>query len=467
MAIPEQELKAKKDNHPFTNLFIILVGATVLANLIKPGSYERVLMNGRNVVDPNSFTFAAEKVYVGIPTFFMSFFHGFKDASSLMAMILFAGAAFGVVTRTGLMETALKTLTRKLSHTSFYVIAFVLMAVWGTMVAFTSMWELAMVIIPAVVPLALVLGYDVATGASIIILASCCGFAAALSNPLFTAIAHQIAELPIYSGMWYRAIVFVTFLLISYTFLMIYARKVKQDPSKAIVKLEETNYTAYSAEEAHFTPALIRAGIAFLLLFAFLIYGTIRLKFDFPQMAATFAAISIIVGLVYGLSLNNTMILMGEGMKDMFFGAMVMLFARAILYVLNTAGIVDTIIYYLAKVVVGRPPMIAASILPILQAIIDFFIPSGSGQAVITIPILVPLGDMAGITRQVVCLAAQLGDGLANFVMPTEGTLLGILLVAGIPYKKWIKFFLPLWVILMVVAIIYVNIGVVIKLGPF
>lgn len=467
MGLFKKQNKIRQDTHPFTNLFIILVAVTILANFIPGGTYQRIAMDGRNVVDPGSFAFAAEKIYVGVPTFFLSFFQGFKDASSLMAMIFFAGAAFGVVTRIGLMETTLKTLTRKLEKTSFYVIAFVLMAVWGTLVAFTSMWELAMVIIPAVVPLVLALGYDVVTGAGIIILSSCCGFAAALSNPLFTAIAHKIAELPIYSGMWYRAIIFVVMLLICYTFLMLYARKIKKDPAKAIVQVEDTKYVAYTAEQAHFTPALVRAGIVFVLLFAFLIYGTINLAFDFPQMAATFAAMSILVGFAYGLSLNDVMDMMGEGMKDMFFGAMVMLFARSILYVMNTAGIIDTIIFSLAKVVVGKPAMITACLLPVLQAIIDFFIPSGSGQAVITIPILVPLGDMSGITRQVVCLAAQLGDGLANFIMPTEGTLLGILLAAGIPYKKWLKFFAPLWGILMVTAMIFVSIGVAIRLGPF
>lgn len=467
MGLFKKTNKIRQETHPFTNLFIILIAVTILANFIPGGTYQRIAIDGRNVVDPNSFAFAAEKTYVGVSTFFLSFFNGFKDAASLMALIFFAGAAFGVITRIGLMETALKALTRRLGKTSFYIIAFVLMAAWGTMVAFTSMWELAMVIIPAVVPLVLVLGYDVVTGAGIIILSSCCGFAASLSNPLFTAIAHKIAELPIYSGMWYRAIIFVVMLLISYAFLMLYARRVKKDPSKAIVKVEDTKYVAYTAEESRFTPALIRAGIVFVLLFAFLIFGTIKLGFDFPQIAATFAAMSILVGLAYGLSLNDVMTKMGEGMKDMFFGAMVMLFARAVLYVMSTAGIVDTVIYYLSKVVVGKTAMASACLLPVLQSVIDFFIPSGSGQAVITIPILIPLGDMSGITRQVVCLAAQLGDGLANFIMPTEGTLLGILLAAGIPYKKWLKFFAPLWGILMVISIIFVGIGVVIHLGPF
>lgn len=233
MGISLKDRRIRKDTHPFTNLFIILVVVTILANFIPSGTYERVVVDGRSVVDPATFTYAAEKSLVGISTFFLSFFNGFKDASSLMAMLFFAGGAFGVATRIGLMETTLKTLARKLQHTSFAVIAFVLMAAWGTLVAFTSMWELSIVVIPIVVPLALSLGYDVVTGAGIVILASCAGFGSALSNPLFTAIAHKLAELPIYSAMWYRAISFVVILLVEYAFLMLYARRIKKDPPRS------------------------------------------------------------------------------------------------------------------------------------------------------------------------------------------------------------------------------------------
>lgn len=305
------------------------------------------------------------------------------------------------------------------------------------------------------------------TGAGIVILASCAGFGSALSNPLFTAIAHKLAELPIYSAMWYRAISFVVILLVEYAFLMLYARRIKKDPSKILVKTEETGHKAYSADEANFTPALVRAGIAFIVVFSFVIYGTINMGFDFPEMAASFAALGIIVGLAYGLAINDIMDMMGEGMKDMFYGAMVMLFARAVLYVMTEAAIIDTVIHFLSQFVVGKSPIVTGNLLLWMQTIINFFVPSGSGQAAITVPILIPLADMGDVTRQVCCLASQFGDGFSNFIYPTNGTLLGILLAAGIPYKKWLKFFGPLFAIIMVLSMIFVSVGVVIGLGPF
>ena len=463
-------MESKKERnmvlHPFTLLLIILAITTVVANFIPSGVYERIAFDGRTIVDPESFE-VVTKANVGITTFFLSFYNGFRNAASLMAMIFFAGGAFGVANGIGLLETSLKVVADKLKDTSFYIIAFVLMAVIGVQVAFTSMWELAVVLIPMIVPLILSLGYDVVTGASIVMLASCAGFGAALTNPLFTAIAHKIAELPIYSGLWYRAISFVIILLTCYIYLMVYASKIKKDPTKSVMYGVETKYKPYEGEVPKFTGGQIRAGIVFILMYGFLIYGTINLGFDFQEIAATFVAIAFFVGLAYGLGINTICEYFGEGMKDLFYAGMVMFFARSILYVMEEALIIDTIINALAGIVVGHSPIITAVLLLVMQTIINFFIPSGSGQATITVPIVVPLADMGGVTRQVACLASQFGDGFSNFMYPTNGSLIAILSVAEIPYNRWAKFFFPLFIIIYAICAALVSVGTIIKLGPF
>ena len=327
--------------------------------------------------------------------------------------------------------------------------------------------ELCVVILPMVIPLVLALGYDVVTGASIVMLAACAGFGAAMTNPLFTAIAHSIAELPIYSGLWYRAISFVVILLASYVYLMFYANKIKKDPTKSVMYGMTSKYQAFDEDVPKFTPALIRAGIAFLVVFAFLIYGTVKFGFDFPEIAATFVALGFAVGLAYGLNINTICEYFGEGMKELFYAGMVMFFARAILYVMEEALIIDTIISALANLVTGYSPKVTAVLLMFMQAIINFFIPSGSGQATITVPIIVPIADMAGVTRQVACLVSQFGDGFSNFIYPTNGSLIAILMVAGIPYNRWFKFFAPLFAIIMTICAILAVVGVIINLGPF
>ncbi len=248
---------------------------------------------------------------------------------------------------------------------------------------------------------------------------------------------------------------------------MRYASKVKADPSKSLLSDIGTKYSSIEVEVVKFTPALIRAGIAFLATFGFLLYGTVNMGFDFPEISASFVAIGLAVGLAYGSRLNEICEMFGEGMKDLFYAGMVMIFARAILYIMEDALIVDTVIEFLSQFVVGHSSMMTGSLLLIMQSIINFLIPSGSGQAAITIPIIVPLADMGGVTRQVACLASQFGDGFSNFMYPTNGALIAILMVAGIPYSKWFKFFAPLFAIIMITSMILVSVGVMIKLGPF
>lgn len=466
-ASTDNRVKTEDDlAHPFFALLIILIVAVVAANFIPSGTYERVAFEGRTIVDATSFEII-EKKYVGIPEFFTSFYHGFKSSSGLMALIFFAGGAFGVVKHIGLLESSIKAVAFKLRNTHFSIVALVMMTLIGTQIAFTSLWELSIVMIPMVVPLVLALGYDRVVGASIVILSACAGFGAALTNPLFTAIAHKIAELPIYSAMWYRGIIFVVVLAVCYIYLMIYAAKVKKDPTKSVVHGIESNYKALDDTIAEFTAPLKRAGVAFLAMFAFLLYGVIFLGFDFPEISATFVALAFVVGLAYGSNLNKICKMFGEGMKDIFFAATVMFFAMAVLHVLEEAKTIDTIIEFFASLVAGHSPIVTANLMLLMQSALNFFIPSGSGQALITMPIMVPLADLGDVNRQVAALASQLGDGFSNFIYPTNGTLLAILMAAGIPYSKWFKFFLPLFLILMAISSLAVSVAVMINLGPF
>lgn len=452
--------------HPFYILLIILIIATILANVIPSGLYDRILQDGRSVVDANSFKYI-EKQYVGITDFFLSFYYGMESVAGLMALIFFAGGAFGIIKKIGLMEASIKYLAKKLKNTKFYIVSFVLMAIIGTQVAFTSMWELSIVIIPMVVPLILALGYDVLTGAAIVMLSTCAGFGAALTNPLFTAIAHKIAGLPIYSGLWFRAICFVVILLICYIYLLIYANKIKKDPSKSLMADVKTDFVALDEAQLQFTTSLQRAGITFLVIFGILLWGVIFKGFDFPEISSCFVAIGFGVGLAYGSSINEICEMFSDGMKELFIPAMIMIFAAAILHILNEAAAIDTIISYLSNLVVGHSPIITGNLMLIMQSAINFIIPSGSGQALITMPIMVPLADMGGITRQVAALASQFGDGFSNFIYPTNGTLIAILMAGGIPYLKWFKFFFPLFLIIMLTSSFLVSIAVLIQLGPF
>lgn len=460
------EKNKKLEQHPFLMLSIILAIVCISANFIPSGTYERIAFEGRTIVDPTTYK-TVEKQYINIEDFFLSFYHGFQKASGLIAMVLFVGGAFGVVKRIGLMETAIKAMAYKLKNVHFIPMTLTIMVLFGLLVSFTGMWELSLVVLPLIIPLYLKLGFDVMVGTSVVLVAAASGFGAAATNPFFTAIAHKIAELPIYSGLGYRMLTFFLLLSIGLGYITIYAKKVKANPNKSLLIGIKANYSHLDDSDYHFSPALIRAGLVFIGLFAFLIYGTVYQGFSFAQMSATFVAIGILVGLAYGSKPNEICHMFAKGMGDLMIAALVIFFARSILYIMEQTQVIDTIIYTLAGLTEGASGSLMASLIYVVQTIINFLIPSGSGQAAITMPIMVPLADVNEINRQVAVYASQLGDGLSNFIYPTNGALIAVLSVAGIPYKKWITFFGPLFLIFAAVSTLMIIAAQNFNYGPF
>jgi len=462
----ENSKSVRKTSHPWLALLVILILVAIFVNVIPSGVYNRVKVAGRTVVDAASYH-TVDKVYSGFGNFFYSFYKGFCDASSLIAMVFFVGAGFGVVKGIGLLETAISAACLKLRKLPFSVVSFLVMLIIATQVLFTGMWELNLVLLPVIIPLFMTLGYDLMTGVGIVMFSSCAAFGDSLTNPFSTAIAHMVAELPIYSAMWYRFISFVISFLIGWISLMIYARTVRKDPQRSMSADLETKYSALDVASVKFTPALVRAGIVFLAIFGYMVYGTVAKGFQFGEMSACFVAMGLLVGLAYGCNINDICQMMSDGMKDMFFAGTVMFFARSILYILNDTLVIDTVIHFLASFLEGTSNVTAAIGMYIIQTIINFFIPSGSGQAAITMPIMVPLADIAGITRQTACYAFQLGDGFSNFLFFTNGSLVAMLAVADVPYTRWFKFFWKTFLAISLAALVMVGIAAKIKLGPF
>ena len=462
-ALPEKE---RQINHPFLALMIILIVVTIVANFIPSGEFVREVVDGRTVVDPDSFRLIDNR-FTSVQMFFLSFYYGFIQTAGLMAMLFFVGVGFGVINKFRLLEASVSVVAKKAASVPFGVTAIILMVLFGLLSAFTGLYDLALVFIPIVVPLVMALGYDYMTGVAIVMLGKCVGFVAAFTNPWFTAIAHEIAELPIYSGMGYRIFCFVVLMVPSFIYLMKYATKVKKDPSLAALKDVDLPYGKMDNQEINFTPAMIRAGIIALLCFAFMLYGTVAMQFGFAELTACFAAMGLLSALAYGAKLNDICQMMSEGMKTMFMAAMVMIFARSVLYVMTEVQIIDTVIYFLSRFIRGTSPSVGAVFIFIMQSIINFFIPSGSGQAMVTMPMVVPLADIGEINRQVAVLASQFGDGISNFLWPTVGTLIAILASCGVPWGKWAKWFLPMFVIISIISAGLIVLAVHINYGPF
>ncbi len=470
MSVQVSNSSKKLINHAYLGL-IIMVALAVLATWFVPaGEYQRVVNeSGRTVVDPSSFNFI-DKNPAGIADFFMSFYFGFIRAAGVMAVVSFIGGAFGVLKGLGILDAAVSGLTKKMANYSFTLFAAVIMFAIAFNHAFTGMRELDVVFVALVIPICLKMGYDTMTGIAIVFYGSLAGFTAALANPFFTGIAHEIAELPLYSAMWYRLIVLVFLYVVGLIHISWYAKRVKNDPSLSITKdIEEMSRMRFLASDngnggTSLTKRDIIAGIVFLLIFFYMIYGTIYLKFGFAQLGGCFMAMALMTGVTAGRSLNETCYLFADGIKEINVAIYIILFARALLVIMEDARIIDTIIHFLAQFVVGANSVVSASILYFVQCVINFFIPSGSGQAVITMPIIVPLADLGNITRQTAALASQLGDGLTNYIYPTNGALMAALATGGLTYKHWFNFVNKVMLIMIVGCAIFVAIAQVINL---
>lgn len=454
-----------KQTHPFFALTII-IGVAFLASFIIPsGEYTREVIDGVTRVDPSSYT-QVEKIIPSIADLFLSLYHGFGSAASLMALVLFVGGAFGVVKKIGLMDVTIKLLIRKLEKYGIVPVILSIMLIMALIVSFTGVWELSLVVVPLVIPLCLSLGYDDMTGFAIVAAGDCAVLGPALANPFFTAVGHNLAELPVYSGMWYRLVSMIVLYIPTFFYVYRYAKRVKANPELSITKGQANKYEAIVDDGATFSGRQKLAGIVFLAIFVFMIYGTLTKGYTFAEMSACFVAMGLLVGLTYGCRLNDICYYFADGMQELMLGAFVMFFARSVLYLLEKTLVIDTIIHFLSQFFVGSNPLIVAALIFVVQTIINFLVPSGSGQAMLTLPILIPLADMGGITRQVACFASQMGDGLSNLFWPTNGALMALLAVGGIAYTKWLKFFAPLFALIVILTIILVVAAQAIQLGP-
>jgi len=282
-------------------------------------------------------------------------------------------------------------------------------------------------------------------------------------------VAQSISELPLFSGIGFRTVGYLLILFVACYYVMRYASKVKQDPKNSLVwdLMAEEEIEQGKVEDVNLTTSHKLVLLVMGLLFAFMIYGVMAKSYYIMELASIFLAMGIISGLIGGISPNEIARLFIKGSESIAFGALVVGVARAILVVMTDGQIIDTVIYYLANAVSHMPKSLAAAGMFWVQAAMDFFIPSGSGQAMATMPIMSPLADLIGVTRQTAVLAFQYGDGFTNQLFPTSGVLMATLGMAKIPYEKWLKFIWPIMAFWFIVGTLMVIIGSMIGYGPF
>jgi uncharacterized ion transporter superfamily protein YfcC len=380
--------------------------------------------------------------------FLMAIPRGLSSAHAIVLFVLVIGGTFAVLRSTGAIDAGMGALLRHWGNRPFWLIAggISIFAVGSGTVGFGEEYY---PFVPVLIGMTLALGYDRLTAIAIVMIGYGAGYAPAPINPFTTLIAQDIAGLEPASGFWYRVACFWVFVSIGIHHVWCYAKKVKRDPSASLVadvpvpeglSIPTRDDAATMSDQAPMTgpQKLIMAAVG--LAMVIVIYGMTEWGWGLNEMQGVFVALTLITGVIARIGPDRLATVFSVGAGSLTSVALLIGVARGIQVVLDEGGIVDTLVYGLSVPVGMLPGAVAAVGMFFVQTVINFFIPSGSGQAFVTMPIMAPLADLVGVSRQVAVLAFQFGDGFSNILIPTQYVLVGILAMAGIPYDRWVRF---------------------------
>ena len=437
-------------------IMAIMIVFVLLTWIVPAGEFQRAELNGRQVIVAGSYA-RVEAAPQGIGAFFQAPIKGFIAAAQIIGFVFLVGGAFSIVTRTGAIDAGLQSIIRLSERKPGYRnwIVPLIITLFSLGGATFGMSEEILVFVLITIPLGIALGYDSLTGVAISFVGAGVGFAGAFINPFTIGVAQGIAELPPASGMGYRLIVWCITTAVGVIYIMRYAGRIVKDKKKSLVYDidQERDLTHMDpANHLEFTRARKLTLLFLLAALVLLVIGVGEWDWYINEISALFVGLGVAAAIVSPLSLDEAIEAFKEGAKDMMVAALVIGLARGLLVIAEEGHIIDTILNGIATASEGLPQAITVEIMFLFQSCLNFFVPSGSGQAALTMPVMAPLSDLLGISRQTAVLAFQFGDGLSNMIIPTSGVTMGILAIAKIPYNIWVRWFLPLFLILCLVC---------------
>ncbi|MDO4622323.1 MAG: putative basic amino acid antiporter YfcC [Eubacteriales bacterium] len=478
-------------------IFFVVVIAAILTYMIPKGYYETqdvtYMMKGvektRTVIKDGSFQYltddAGKVVTEGVPLFsgdggpgfFNYMYNGIVGGSAIeiIAFLMVVGGAFGIMIKTGAIEAGLIGLIRKARGAEKLLIPvlFVLFSLGG---AVFGMGEEALPFTMILCPLFVAVGYDTVIAVLVTYVATQIGFGTSWMNPFSVGIAQGIAGLDVFSGAGFRMAMWVFFTVLGCGMTMFYAARIKKNPEISIAYKTDQYFRDQNEntgiDEGHsFGIGHILVLLTLVVTVIWVIWGVMVNGYYMAEIATQFFVMGIvsgIIGVIFKLNdmkLNDIAVSFKNGAKDLIGAALVVAMAQGIMQVLGgsdptTPTVINTILYGISQAFAGLSGAFAAVLMYLFQSVFNFFVVSGSGQAAITMPIMAPLADLLGVTRQTSVLAFQLGDALTNLIVPTSGCLIGSLAIARIEWSSWIKFMWKFLGVLMICAIITVLIAV-------
>ena len=460
---PKKKKFALKVPHTYVLLGMILILCAVLTYIIPAGSFDRVLNEeGREIVVNGSYHVMESNPATPFSVF-LAIQEGMVQVADIIFFIFFAYGFVFMTLKTGAMEAGIGTLLRLLKSRVDLIIP-IFIVLFGIMGSTIGLYEEVYGLIPVFLGIFISLGYDAIVGGAVVVVGVVSGFAAATTNPFTIGIAQSIAGLPMFSGLNLRIVVFVVFEIAIISYTMHYAHKIKKDPTRSIVYgMDFPMHKTRDSEELKqlkLTPRHKVIMLVFLATIVTMVLGTLKLGWYINEIAAVFLIGMLLIGLIGGYNFSQIADSFVEAVSSVIYGALVIGIARAILIVMQNGMIIDSIVYYMVNALQGASNYVAAIGMVLIQNVLNFFIPSGSGQAAATMPIMAPVADLLGLHRQIAVLAYQFGDGFSNLFWPTVvATECGLM---GVPLNKWYKFMAPLFGIFIVLQVVFMCIAVAI-----
>jgi uncharacterized ion transporter superfamily protein YfcC len=439
--------------HPLALLLACVFVAAALTYVVPAGQFDRrddPAIN-RKVVVPGSYHHIPRTpvspfdALVAIPK-------GIVDAAGVLALVFMAGSAVTVVDKTGALRGGVSWVAARLRHREMLIIP-VACALFGAGGAAEGMWEEIIAMMPVLMALSRGVGFDGLTAVSMSLGAAGIGSAFSPMNPFGVGIAQRFAEVPLLSGWQFRLAVLIPALAIWALGTMRHARRIKS-PASGDATLSTNTLNGRHA-------AVL---LATLTGFATFIVGVIEFGWGFEQMGGVFLGLGIVAGVLGGLGIEGTCIALVEGFGSMSYAVLMIGVARGVFVVLDQGHIVDTIINFLVAPLAQLPVTLFAMGISVVQSILTLPVPSSSGRVTLTMPILVPLSDLLGLSRQVTVTATQFGPGVIGNFLPTDGALMAILALAGVRFEQWLRFCLPLCGILFALSLAAVALAASINL---
>lgn len=452
--------------HTLVLLFAMMVIALIATYLLPQGQFMRQAdENGHMVVVPGSFHQLESREILKPWHLFTVIPRAFEETQAIIFFIFIIGGALAVIRATGVIDIFMGRLIKRYGHKPF-LLMFTTMLIFSIGSSTLGMAEEFIPFVPILLMLCLALRFDRVTAIGIMVVGYGIGYGVAALNPFTVMVAQEVAQLTPGSGIGYRIALFLPFFLLGFHHVYRYSRKVKNHPDKSLLQDDEPFDVELPELDHKITWRHWVILILIIIALGLIVYGISEASgwgWYLIELGAVFMALTVAVAIIGGLSPDKTAKEFAVGAAELTTTALLVGFARGIALILQDGEVLDTIVYALASPLEMVGPEIASVGMYVIQSLINFFIPSGSGQAYITMPLMTPIADITGISRQIAVLAYQFGDGFTNMVVPTNAVLMGILGIGRIPYDKWFRFIFPLiiklWLLGSLALVIAVLIG--------